>query len=299
MHDHELPIDRALVRGLITDQFPEYADLPLRRVRSIGTDNALYRLGSDLVVRLPRTPWSSAEAADQREETWLPRLAPHLPVPTPVPVAIGRPGQGYPWRWSVSPWLRGKNPVVGQLAYPDRLARDLAAFVSALHAIALPGGPEASRGGPLLERDSETRAAIAALGEEIDQAAVSGLWESLLRAPAWTGPPVWLHGDLSPGNVLVRRGRLSAVIDFGMLGMGDPAVDLIVAWNLLPALSREVFCTLLGVDDATWARGEGWALSVALIQLPYYRVRNPELADSARRVICELLAQRHRRPGVT
>ncbi len=297
MHDHELDIDASLVRRLLAEQFPKWADLPLRAVRSSGTDNALYRLGTELVVRLPRAPWSGVDDLDDedREQRWLKQLAPRLPCAIPVPLAQGLPADGYPWRWSVCPWLTGRNPVVGRLAEPDLLARDLAGFISALHQFDLAGGPTASRGVPLIERDAKTRAAITELTGMIDTDATVAAWEAALCTPQWIGPPLWLHGDLSPGNVLVTNGRLSAVIDFGMMGTGDPACDLIVGWNLLSADARETFRAALEVDDATWARGRGWALSVALIQLPYYRERNPALAANARHVIAEVVADELRR----
>jgi aminoglycoside phosphotransferase (APT) family kinase protein len=180
------------------------------------------------------------------------------------------------------------------LSQPDLLATDLAGFVTALHAIDPTGGPEAGRGVPLSERDAPTRQAIKALEGIIDATAVTAAWTAALQVPTWTGSPVWIHGDLAPGNVLVVDGRLSAVIDFGCLGVGEPACDLIVAWNLLPASARGVYRAALGVDDPTWFRGRGWALSIALIQLPYYRETNPELAASARHVIAEVLADRAR-----
>lgn len=287
MHADEVDTDVALVGRLLAAQFPHWADLPIEPVRSAGTDNALYRLGNDMVVRLPRIDW--AVAARDKEHEWLPRLAPLLPVAIPVPLAKGIPGEGYPWPWSVYPWLGGENPTVGRIADPDSLARELAQFVEALHRIDPAGGPPAGRGVPLAKRDDPTRTALVALRGMIDTDAATATWEAALRTPAWSGPSVWVHGDLSPGNLLLQGGQLTAVIDFGGVGVGDPACDLIVAWNLLPADARRVFRTDLGVDDATWARGRGWALSVALIQLPYYRDTNPALAANARHVIREVL----------
>ena len=288
MHDDEVETDVGLVARLLADQFPKWANLPIEPVRSAGTDNALYRLGPDMTVRMPRIDW--AVNAVDREHRWLPRIAPLLPVAIPVPLGTGEPGQGYPYPWSIYPWLKGENPAVGQLADPDGLARDLAGFVAALHAIDPAGGPRGGRGVPLEQRESPTRAAIKALQGTIDPAAVTTAWEAALQVPAWDGPPVWAHGDLSPGNLLIVEGRLSAVIDFGTLGIGDPAVDLIVAWNLLPVATRAVYREALRIDDHTWQRGRGWALSIALIQLPYYHRTNPILAENARYVIAEVLA---------
>jgi aminoglycoside phosphotransferase (APT) family kinase protein len=288
MHADEMDIDVRLVQRLITAQFPQWADLPIQPVLSAGTDNALYRLGEEMVVRLPRIEWAVKDV--DKEHQWLPRLAPLLPVAISVPLGKGIPAEGYPWQWSVYRWLEGENPAVDRLNDPGLLAMALAQFVVALHRIDPTDGPPAGRGVPLAMRDEPTRAAIGALHGIVDIDAVTAAWNVALQVPSWPGSPVWVHGDLSPGNILMVQGRLSAVIDFGALGVGDPACDLIVAWNLLPADSRNVFRAALQVDDAMWARGRGWALSIALIQLPYYRETNPVLAANARHVIHEILA---------
>ncbi|MEU5708081.1 aminoglycoside phosphotransferase family protein [Streptomyces flaveolus] len=296
MREGEVDIDPPLVGRLIARQFPEWSALPVRRLDSSGTENAMFRLGTGLVVRLPRHPGAVADV--RHEQRWLPRLGPLLPVATPEPAGLGAPGEGFPWPWSVYRWLDGRNPVAGAVAEPERLAERLGAFVAALRRIDPHDGPPASRGVPLTARDEPTRAALArltALTDRIDTAAVTALWEEALRAPAHAGPPAWAHGDLSPGNVLVEGDRLSAVIDFGCAGVGDPAVDLIVAWNLLPASARDTFRKAVGADDAQWARGRGWALSISLIQLPYYWHTNPVLAENSRHVIAELLAEAGRR----
>jgi aminoglycoside phosphotransferase (APT) family kinase protein len=292
MHADEVDTDAGLVRRLLAGQFPHWAGLPLEPVPSAGTDNALYRLGDDMVVRLPRIDWAVDNV--EREHRWLPWLAPRLPVAVPVPLGKGAPAEGYPWSWSVYSWLDGENPAVGRSPDAGALATGLARFVTALRRIDPAGGPPAGRGVPLVARDAPTRAAIDALRGTVDTAAVTEAWDSALRAPAWPGPPIWVHGDLSPGNLLVVDGRLSAVIDFGGVGVGDPACDLIVAWNLLPAGASEVFRATLHVDDATWDRGRGWALSIALLQLPYYHRTNPALAANARHVIGAVLADHQR-----
>lgn len=288
MHADEVETDACLVRTLIAAQFPQWRDLPVEPVESAGADNAMYRLGTDLVVRLPRLAGAAANV--DAEQRWLPRLAPLLPVDVPVPLGQGSPGGGSPWDWSVCRWLDGTNPVVTQLADPGLLARDLAAFITALRRIDPADGPAASRGVPLARRDRPTRAALGQLHGIIDTDAATMIWQDALRLPQPSVPAVWVHGDLSPGNVLLTDGRLSAVIDFGGVGVGDPTVDLIVAWNLLPASARTDFRQLLQVDDVTWKRGRGWALSISLIQLPYYRETNPVLAASSRHVISEVLA---------
>jgi aminoglycoside phosphotransferase (APT) family kinase protein len=294
MHADEVETDTGLVRRRIAAQFPQWASLPVRPVASARTDNALYRLGDALVVRLPRI--EGAVQSVDTDHRWLPRLAPLLPVSIPEPLGRGAPGEGYPWPWSVLRWLDGENPAVGQLVDPGRLARELAEFVDALRRIDPADGPRAGRSGPLAPRDTATRDAIKSLHGMLDAQAVSAAWDAALQVPEWDGPPVWLHTDLAPGNILVADGRLSGVVDWAGVGIGDPACDLPVAWNLLPSDVRDVFRGTLGVDDATWARGRGWALSIALIQLPYYQNTNPPLAANARHVVREVLAEHeHRR----
>jgi aminoglycoside phosphotransferase (APT) family kinase protein len=287
MHEDELPTDAALVRRLLAAQFPEWAELPVEHVPSSGTVNALYRLGSTMVVRLPRADWGAGGVGKDGE--WLPRLAPLLPVPIPVPLARGAPSDEFPWEWGVYPWLEGEHPD------GDGDAESLAAFVEALHGIDLAGGPLARRGRPLAEaQDESAREALLQLEGLIDVAAATAAWDSALEAPSWDGPPVWVHGDLLPANLLVRNGRLSGVIDWGSVGVGDPAVDMVAAWGALDAGGREAFRSRLAVDEATWARGRGWALSIGLIALPYYVETNPVFAETARRLIRDVLTDHER-----
>lgn len=294
MHADEVDTDASLVRRLLSTQFPRWADLPIEPVASAGTDNALYRLGNDLAVRLPRIHWATGQV--QKEHEWLPNLAPLLPLAIPVPEAMGEPGEGYPWQWSVYRWLDGENATLERLADASQAAIDLAGFVAALQRVDTAGGPlpgqhNSRRGVPLSERDSLTRAAIASLRGLIDTDAATSAWEAALEAPVWPNSPVWIHGDLQSGNLLATDGKLTAVIDFGCLGVGDPACDTIVAWNLFEAEARHAFRDTLHVDEATWARGRGWALSTALIALPYYRTSNPVLAAIATHAIAEVLAE--------
>lgn len=293
MHVDEVNTSISLAIRLLTTQFPQWADLPIEPVRSAGTDNALYRLGEDMVVRLPCIQKATGQV--DKEHRWLPRLAPFLPLAIPTPLAMGEPGEGYPWHWSVYRWLEGENATNERIADPRQTATDLAQFITALQRIDVTGGPpsgshNSSRGVPLVTRDQQTRAAIESLNGILDTGAVTAAWEAALQAPTWPGPPVWIHGDLQSGNLLVQQDRLSAVIDFGSLGVGDPACDVMAAWVFLSADTRDLFRAVLQVDDATWTRGRGWALSFGLIALPYYQSSNPVLAGIARRAIDEALA---------
>ena len=293
MHADEVDTDPPLVSRLLADQFPQWAHLPIERFESSGTDNAIYRLGEDMAVRLPRIPGGTGTI--DKELRWLPKLAPLLPVAISQPLAKGSPGHRYPWHWSVHQWLDGESVNVERMADSVGLAQDLGGFVAALRRIDAAEGPiagrDGSRGVPLARRDAATREAIVQLNGVVDTRAVTAAWEASVRAPTWQRPGVWIHGDLLSGNVLVDgRGRLSAMIDFGCMVVGDPACDVMAAWTLFEAEGREAFRSAIGVDDATWARGRGWALSFALIALPYYMHTNPVFVRDARHVIREVLA---------
>ncbi|RZS68500.1 aminoglycoside phosphotransferase (APT) family kinase protein [Agromyces ramosus] len=292
MHDDEVHTDAALVAGLVAAQFPEWASLRVEPVASTGTDNAMYRLGDDLSVRMPRIHWAVDPLL--REFEWLPRIAPALPFAAPVPAALGVPGDGFPWPWTVCRWIDGVHPVAGAVEHAERLAADLAGFVVAMRGLDRAGAPTTAWPRPLHEEDELVRANLAALEEPLRSIRddVVAVWEDALAAAPATAR-TWIHGDLSPGNLLLRGGELVGVLDFSAMGLGDPASDLRVAWNLLPAPARAVFRRGVGADDATWARARGWVLLQALAQLPYYASRNPPLADNARHVIAELVAERH------
>ena len=285
----KLEIDVSLVRRLLV-QFPQWADLSVKRVEVDGWDNTTFRLGEDLSVRLPGAQAYAGQV--EKEHRWLPRLAALLPLSIPVPLAMGVPANGYPWHWSVYRWLEGENATIKSIADLQQFATTLAQFLAALQRIDPADGPPPGqhnffRGGPLTTYDSETRDAIATLRGRIDADAVTAVWEAALRA-TWHGPPVWLHGDVSAGNLLVEKGRLNAVIDFGCTAVGDPACDLTIAWTLLSGESRDAFRAALPLDRATWARGRGWALWKGLITLVKHTT-NPTKARNARGVIDEVL----------
>ncbi|HEV2121646.1 MAG TPA: aminoglycoside phosphotransferase family protein [Chloroflexota bacterium] len=287
MHEGEVGIDAELVGRLVAAQFPHLADLPICAVQSTGTVNAIYRLGDSMCARLPRVAaW--AESLD-REIEWLPKLAPHLSLRVPEPVARGCPVSGYPFPWAIYRWIDGR-PYADDLVHDERAAaRALARFVVELRRI---DPAEAPRGGrrPLRELDAVTRRAIESSRGAIDGDAVAAAWSSALAAPVWDGAPVWVHTDLLRPNLMVDHGRLCAVIDFGGAGVGDPAADVIAAWSVFGHAGREAFRDALGVDEGTWRRARGYALHQALLIIPYYAETNPEFVALARRTVEEVLA---------
>lgn len=283
MHADEHAIDTALVRRLLRGQYPRWANLPITPLASGGTVNAVYRLGDDLTIRLPLTAGGAADIAKERRV--LASLS-GLPVAVPVVVALGEPAEGYPWPWAMHRWLDGSPALEGGPIRPE----DVAEFVLVLRENPA-DGPPAYRGKPLSSVDAGVHRAIDELSrtdEPFDTRAASAVWTEALDAPQWTGPPCWVHSDLMPSNLLLSDGRLTGVLDWATAGLGDPACDLIPAWNLLTASDRELFRDAVGADDATWARGRGWALAMAVIQLPYYRHTNPVISANARYVLTEL-----------
>jgi len=282
MHDDEVETDCELARRLLASQYPHWADLPIERVRSAGTDNAMYRLGDTMAVRLPRIHWAIESVA--KEQRWLPVLAPHLPLAVPIPIAKGEPEEAFPYPWSVVQWLPGETPMPGALSDPAQAALDLADFVRALQSVDPNGGPQHHRGRPVRFQDEAVRKGVAGLRDEVDGDAVLDAWSRILAAPDYDGPPVWFHGDLAYLNLLARDGTLCGVIDWGTCAVGDPAGDTIAAWSLLPPEARAVFRDALDIDDATWQRGKGWALT-GVFGIPYYRDTNPVLvADKIRAI---------------
>lgn len=290
----ELEIGAELVRQLVDTQFPGWSRLPLQRWEDAGSDHVIYRLGDSLAVRLPRGDWAAGQA--RKEHAWLPRLAPSLPLAVPAPVGLGEATLGYPWSWSVARWLDGETVVPERLADSERTAGDLAAFLTALQRLPPPDsfapGPHPElRRRTLAAKDDGVRRSIAAVSAVFDADALTRVWDRALDAPDWAGKPVWCHGDFHVGNLLMKHGRVTAVLDFGGLGYGDPACDLDIAFTLMTPSTRGVFRGALGLDDAAWARGRGWALAGGVTAYAAYAATEPRVATQTRRQITEILAE--------
>ncbi|KQV72094.1 hypothetical protein ASC64_20990 [Nocardioides sp. Root122] len=290
MHAGEVVIDDETVRRLVDAQLPEWAGLPLRRLPPTGTDNQLFRLGDDLLLRLPRIDWAADSAVQEHE--WLPRLAPHLPVPIPAPVALGRPGEGYPWHWTVVPWIEGDNPTPSTFD-PAEWAVSLGTFVRACRDVPGMGGPVKTegRGAPLPSLDAWVQEWTArADPAEVSRDAVLAVWADALAAPAYDGEARWFHGDLHEGNLLVRDGRLAAVIDWGAAGRGDPAIELNAMWGYLPGSAADLYRATVGLDEAAYRRARGFALAPSISASTYYRETAPEIARGALETVRRLIA---------
>lgn len=287
MHAEEVGVSEDLVRALLSEQMPELVALPLHIVEPWGTDNAIWRLGEELTVRLPRIHWATGQV--DIEAVWLPRLAPRLPVSVPEPVAVGEPGCGYPYRWAIHRWLPGEGATLGRMSDPVVFALDLARVVAALQELPTEGAPAArNRARPLADYDAATRLAIEKASHLIDAPAALAVWDEALAAPAHEGPPVWVQGDLE-GNCLVQAGRLSGIVDWGSACAGDPAVDVQVVWSpLFNASSRDAFLEALEVDDATLARSRGAAINQACAALPYYLDTYPLIVERSWHKLKEL-----------
>jgi aminoglycoside phosphotransferase (APT) family kinase protein len=291
MHENEVPVSDDLVRRLVDTQLPQYAARELRRLPPIGTDHHLFRLGEDLLVRLPRIDWAADQAAS--DDTWLRRLAPHLPLEVPVPVALGRPVDGYPFAWTVVPWIEGENPTDDNVDLVE-CARVLGKFAHALHRVEPMGGPlktGTARGVPLAHCDGWVREWTARAGDRVDQEAVLEVWADALAAPVWQHDPTWLCGDIAPGNVIVRDRRVVAAIDFGALGRGDPAAELMPCWNWFRGEASAAYGDAIGLDAAAWRRGRGWALVPSISGLTYYETTSPGHAESSAATIAEVLRE--------
>ncbi|MBC9822782.1 aminoglycoside phosphotransferase family protein [Terrabacter sp. MAHUQ-38] len=298
MHDHEVALGEHVIRGLLREQRPEWAELPLAPAGA-GTDNSLYRLGDDLLLRLPRTPGTAGAVA--KEQRWLPRLAPDLPVAVPEPVHEGRPGPGYPLAWSVYRWIEGDEIREDTVEDWAALGRDLAGFVAALQSVDLMGARRAGdlssyRGGAPADIDGFVRGSLAGCrllveheGLALDVDRLEALWRDAVGLPAPASEHVWLHSDLKPTNLLVRDGRLAAVIDFGGLSIGHPDAEHAPQWDL-PAPARDAYRERLGLEDLTWRRARAWALAVGVSGVPYYWDTYPAFVDECLRRLHNVLA---------
>ncbi|MDV6376135.1 aminoglycoside phosphotransferase family protein [Deinococcus arenicola] len=293
MHPDEIHTDAELAQRLLAAQFPQWAGLTVRRVKSFGTDNALYRLGDELMVRLPRIGWAVGQV--EKELDWLPRLAPHLPLRVPQPLALGQPGGSYPYTWGIYRWLPGEMLSLSEMAARPELAGQLADFVLALRACGQTDAPRADNPATELhELDPYVQAGIEASAELLDattRAQITAVWDAAMQLPGWTAPLIWVHGDLHSSNLLWDGKRLTAVLDFASLELSDPAVDLMPAWNALGTESRRIYRNELQPDDATWAHGRARALAKALFALPYYQHTNPEIMERSWHTIGEVLAE--------
>lgn len=285
-------IDVPLVARLVANQFPDWEGLAIEPVNVDGHDNRTFRLGDEMSVRVPSAQQYAAHV--NTEQVWLPKLAPHLPLPIPIPLAIGEPAHGLPWHWLINRWLEGENATIERIDNLTQFAKDLAIFLNTLQSIstnnAPPPGPDNFfRGGDLSVYDGETRQCINELRDAVDAQAATAVWESALET-TWLGTPVWIHGDVAVGNLLVNRGRLCGVIDFGQLAAGDPACDVTIAWTLFTGESRKTFRREISVDESVWVRGRGWGLWKALLELRKHRQTNPVEATRFQCVINEIFS---------
>ncbi|HKQ14789.1 MAG TPA: aminoglycoside phosphotransferase family protein [Steroidobacteraceae bacterium] len=287
-------ISSQLVRALLEAQFPHWASLPIVPVEPGGWDNRTFRLGDAMAVRMPSAECYAEQV--EKEQRWLPWLASQLSVAVPASLAIGNPGAGYPWKWSVYRWIDGETVETASDVDRKQLASELARFLAELQSLdaaaaPAPGAHNFHRGGALSIYDEQTRSAIAALGAEIDAEHATEVWDEAL-ATSWDRAPVWIHGDVAAGNLLLKDGRLNAVIDFGCCAVGDPACDLVAAWTIFDAGSAEIFRRSLPLDPATWQRARGWALWKALITLVDEVQAGAANAGRTRALIARILTQR-------
>lgn len=286
-------ITLSLVSDLIAEQFPQWSHLPLRPVEVSGWDNRTFRLGEEMSIRLPSGPRYALQV--QKEQKWLPVLAPHLSFPIPEPLAQGKPSTNYPWNWSIYRWIKGgsANTLTFDDSHLNLLALNLAQFLNELHKIDVRGGPLPGlhnywRGDHLSVYDADTTATIAQLRGIIDERKAMAVWEKAIKSK-WSKDPVWIHGDFASGNILVKDNRLTAVIDFGCMCMGDPACDLVIAWTFFSNESRKIFKSHLCLDPDTWARAGGWALWKATFELAGIKDKTNPTALKQQKIIDEIL----------
>lgn len=289
MHQNEINPDNDLVAVLIEQQFPKWKKLPLLKIKHDGTDHAIFRLGDHMCVRLPRIE-SSAKFLLQ-EQHILKSLKPHLPCKIPSPIVIGKPCAHFPYSWAIMDWIEGHTAFNHPPKNLEQCADTLANIILSLQKIETADAPYSQRGGILRMRDQYVWSSLDALKHRPDHEQLCNLWNELTKTPPWDETPCWIHGDLLPGNILLQGDHIAAIIDFGLAGIGDPACDLLPAWSLLDKPSRSIFRERLKTDKDSWNRGKGWALSQAIIILPYYEHTNPELVSIANRMIDALMAE--------
>ena len=291
----DIKVDERLVRTLLADQHPDLADLALLELGA-GWDNTLWRVGDDLLARLPRR--AVAATLTVNEQQWLPTLSPTLTLPVPVPIRVGRPSDRYPWSWSIVRWIEGTPADRAAAMVSMVVAEQLGAFLRALHHPAPPSAPHNPfRGVPLAERAGDFEQRLTALGAEIDERSVRAVWERALAASDWTGPPAWLHGDLHPANVLVADGILAAVIDFGDICGGDPATDLAAAWMMLPPPMIPLFASAYGGIDADLEdRALGWSVLFGLMLLAIGLDNRPTYEPIGRRTLAHSISHTRLEP---
>ena len=287
LHDDEVDINLSLANNLVSSQFPQWKKLPIHMMSEQGTDNVMFRLGNDKVIRLPRKP--SAITSLEKEMQYLPILSGALPINIPSILGTGTPDDHYPFPWIVSQYFAGSHPDTTHPLNSQQATIDLSQFITTMHTIPTDNAPLCQRGKPLKEKDTAMKAAISQLDNSFDIQAIKALWDNALSTPNWLRDPVWIHGDLHAGNVLAKDGVITAIIDFGLCGIGDPAVDLMCAWTLLPHQARQQLRLLACPDDDTWHRARGWALCFSVIAYPYYKTRHPAFALIAKNILHQTL----------
>lgn len=290
--DDRINIQTDLVRKLVLSQFPQFENLPISRVANPGWDNHTFRLGHEMIIRMPSAKRYASQV--KKEQKWLPWLSSRVTYTLPEPLFQGKPEKDYPWDWSIYKWIEGKSLSEAGVAEKKPIAKSLAQFLRELHRLNASDGPHAGeqnfhRGGDLNVYDGESRDALAALKNEIDTKSAGEIWERSLKS-RWQNVPVWVHGDLNPANMLIKDGELHAVIDFGSCAIGDPACDLSMAWTYFEGHSNEAFRSALGLDRQTWERAQGWTLWKALISLRAEKNLGSTRAHKLKKLIQELIA---------
>lgn len=274
------------IHNLVKNQFPEWRDLEIKPILPLGTDNLMYRLGNDKIIRIPITKESILDI--EKEINCLPKFS-NLPITTPQIIAIGQEAKEQNSRWIICNWIKGDNFNKNNIQDQKQAAIDLANFINELQKIDITNAPESRRGKPLQNFDKKVRESIKSLDDCYDIKLLNNIWEKALDAEIWTKSPVWIHSDLHEGNVITHNGKISAIIDFGLAGIGDPACDIVPAWTLLQKEAQTTFRNHINADEETWKRGHGWALSFGVIAYSYYRKTKHPIAEISRKVIDEVI----------